>query len=523
LPIAGESWKAQTLKNMTKEKLIMNYRLSLPLLLFLFFSNCSNASPLNNSIIDKNKSICIIFLNPPAFDTVRPFKGFSIMNGYSQITIWDKFHRYDFSLNSSKEDTITFVPQGNEILLTYSISTATSFDYLIENGDTVIFTNEKGYPNASIYRESKNKKMNYELDWYLLNTTRTKYTPSELYKLPVLTAKNLNDVFNSDIVKREYYPQAKKFLQQEAGYYDSLYSIKTITASQYGFLKNKIENELYHIDYEQNNLEDKVLDSLMSINKLYNPNTGFPFSYFHPLIYDYIRKTIENKTKVLHFSTGKIPDFREVYDKINNLDNLSMAFKESLLYDYLKQIGTYFSTDDLKLYYKKFSHFSSDTFYLNSIQRKFRLDDTGYVQNTKSLYLINKDGSTISLEKLLHDYKGYIIYIDFWASWCAPCRASMPYSGQLRDLYKNTKVVFVYMSIDKDADKWLEASKVEKLDTIKTNYLIVNKDNSIFLKQINLQSIPRYLLIDKNGNIIYKNAPDPKSPEIKKVISKYLL
>lgn len=54
--------------------------------------------------------------------------------------------------------------------------------------------------------------------------------------------------------------------------------------------------------------------------------------------------------------------------------------------------------------------------------------------------------------RTLADYKGQVIYVDFWASWCAPCRQSMPYYSELYQNYSNKKFAFVAIGLDEDVD-----------------------------------------------------------------------
>lgn len=103
----------------------------------------------------------------------------------------------------------------------------------------------------------------------------------------------------------------------------------------------------------------------------------------------------------------------------------------------------------------------------------------------------------------LHHFKGkkYIL-IDFWASWCAPCREEIPFLKMIYDKYKNQDFEIVSISIDDDLDKWRNAIKKENIEEW-SNYSTV-QNNSSAKKDYFVNGIPHKILIDKNGKIIGK-------------------
>lgn len=132
------------------------------------------------------------------------------------------------------------------------------------------------------------------------------------------------------------------------------------------------------------------------------------------------------------------------------------------------------------------------------------------------------DGKTIEdLQQMLNRYKGKLLLIDFWASWCIPCRAEMPAAAALRERYADKPVAFLYISIDANSQDWQKAAGQEKLES-KDSYLFLNSDDAPFAKQFGLHSIPRYMLIGKDGRIILNDAPRPSDPELTKLIERYL-
>ncbi len=89
--------------------------------------------------------------------------------------------------------------------------------------------------------------------------------------------------------------------------------------------------------------------------------------------------------------------------------------------------------------------------------------------------------------------------------------------------YKNKDIVFLYISIDTNFNKWQEASQEEGLSFNKNNLMAVNYPAANFYRELQLKAIPRYLLYDKKGKLVYRNAPNPKDEiALKEVIDNYL-
>ena len=73
--------------------------------------------------------------------------------------------------------------------------------------------------------------------------------------------------------------------------------------------------------------------------------------------------------------------------------------------------------------------------------------------------LLNILGKTIPFAQALRQNKGKIIYIDFWASWRAPCIKAMPFSNKLKDDFKEDNIVFFYLALNDKKEKWESISK----------------------------------------------------------------
>jgi thiol-disulfide isomerase/thioredoxin len=126
----------------------------------------------------------------------------------------------------------------------------------------------------------------------------------------------------------------------------------------------------------------------------------------------------------------------------------------------------------------------------------------------------NYAGGTTSLT----DLKGKYVYIDIWATWCGPCKRERPSLKALEKKFKGKNIEFVSISVDNvdgrrgSRDSWLSMVKNEQLGGIQ---LFADQDfNSKFIREYNINSIPRFILIDPSGNIVEANAMRPSDPGI---------
>lgn len=132
-------------------------------------------------------------------------------------------------------------------------------------------------------------------------------------------------------------------------------------------------------------------------------------------------------------------------------------------------------------------------------------------QDIASAHFITVKGEKISLKDILSKNKGRVLYIDFWASWCVPCIGEMPASEKLRQQFIGKDIVFVYISIDKDKDKWVKAAQKLKLTE---NSYVLSAENNPLIEKLSVKSIPRYIIVDKNNSVLDQNALRPSDPKI---------
>ncbi|MEG2613038.1 MAG: TlpA disulfide reductase family protein, partial [Alistipes sp.] len=138
--------------------------------------------------------------------------------------------------------------------------------------------------------------------------------------------------------------------------------------------------------------------------------------------------------------------------------------------------------------------------------------ENGY---SNDLVLEDVEGNRFDYADILHQHRGEVVYIDFWASWCTPCRAEMPQALKLRKEYASKEVIFVYLAVGDTRDKWRRA--VRECETSKVggiNYIVLNYKESKFLHEIQQRRIPHMILYDRTGKLVDADAPRPESQEI---------
>ena len=131
---------------------------------------------------------------------------------------------------------------------------------------------------------------------------------------------------------------------------------------------------------------------------------------------------------------------------------------------------------------------------------------------------VNYNGEKSKLE----DFKGKYVYIDVWATWCAPCRGEIPFLQKVEEKYKGKNIAFISISIDqeKDFEKWKNMVKDKQLGGTQ---LFADKDwNSDFAKALGINAIPRFILIDPKGIVIDANAARPSEPNLQEQLDKLL-
>lgn len=135
----------------------------------------------------------------------------------------------------------------------------------------------------------------------------------------------------------------------------------------------------------------------------------------------------------------------------------------------------------------------------------------------KDYHILTCDSTITSLEDAVKPFKGKVVYIDVWATWCGPCLKEFQYLPTLKEKAHNMDVVYLYISIDRPEErkKW---EKTIAYHQLKGYHLLVNEKlgKSLYTELGNerqILSIPCFVIIDKTGKIVIRHAAAPSEPE----------
>lgn len=319
--------------------------------------------------------------------------------------------------------------------------------------------------------------------------------------------------YNNDLIKNE-----RDSILKLLNHYDGLKIAKLTEITNSAESKNLNESskalliDKVILDYFSNtNLWLPYLDKETSVKKVKEQlnmevlNNRYANSIFHSSL-----NTLQNEYSIKS-KTKKKTRFYILYDKLPRLFNGELLqVAKSVCIDKMMNWNEPWIEIE-KCYMDYISNYGSDS-YIRDFEEQNSNKLGVEVTQSKDLSLATINSNTLTLNALIEKHKGKPIYVDYWASWCAPCIANMPYSKKLEEQLGDD-VVFIFISIDTNEKNWLSSSKKLKLPD-NTSFITVNYDTSDFIKEQNIKEIPRYMIYDKNGKLYNDKAHTPRDKEL---------
>lgn len=188
---------------------------------------------------------------------------------------------------------------------------------------------------------------------------------------------------------------------------------------------------------------------------------------------------------------------------IKNIENQEV--KEHLLKSNLLSILDYAGPGGIEEYIDKYYENTTDQKSVEEIKDKVDIWAPMAAGNdAPGFTLPDIDGNEVSLS----DFAGKYVYIDFWATWCGPCKIEIPVLGELAVKYADKNIEIISISVDQDKDAWIKMVTEDKPGWLQLHDGVNMNDDYL------VRFIPTFVLIDREGKILNARAPRPSSGEV---------
>lgn len=375
-------------------------------------------------------------------------------------------------------------------LLNYMHIDSYTYSYLVEPNDTIHIRFENNIPIASS-----------------TNTSLTEYDLNSLAKFKIQHLQNTK-FYNFTFPLTSFMPKEQQFTSEEyqeilnfkSVYLDSLYQQGLLSADVLTLKKKEMGQEKLYVNYYKKDYE--------------YPNDFFEDDALLFGCYNY------SLNWYIHVTYGKMfnYDICKIFDAVVQDQKLPIKTKLNYLYGQFKEISQTKTKEELDAKVIQFLTLTNDSIWTELVDKLDRLE----IVDSKDLILYDIQMNKIKFDDLVATSKGKVIYIDLWASWCAPCIASFPASKELKEEYKDKAIIFLYLGYNDLPQEWQAKNKEHQLHSGNSHSYLIASPNAEWLKKLQVKYIPRYLLYNKDGKLVNRNAPSPKNENIRAVLNELL-
>jgi thiol-disulfide isomerase/thioredoxin len=256
---------------------------------------------------------------------------------------------------------------------------------------------------------------------------------------------------------------------------------------------------------------DNRLNSLISEIDLNNPKM-INVSEFKPLVQNYIAFLLNKQIKSEKIEFSSASQYAEYYfAKIDEVF-IENTVREEVYYSFLKDFIAYYGAESVVEVYSKYRDIATNKTRLSELEKIF----SEYNKLAKGQPSVNWSFPDVNGKYYsLSDFKGKYVYIDVWAAWCGPCKRELPFLAELKEKFSGKNIEIIGISVDENREDWINMLQSQNMKGIQLH--AGGWDNEL-CNHFKITGIPRFILLDKAGNIINANADRP-SGNIEEVLN----
>ena len=263
-------------------------------------------------------------------------------------------------------------------------------------------------------------------------------------------------------------------------------------------IKKDIDYQNRYSDYSDYNTLNQNVFRTSSIYRDYLTYSLFlnslpPYSYMNLNLYGDDDEA-ENKISTLK---------REYYYALYQLNN-APSIRDWYITD--RALGNIPESepDDIRSFLDDFKTICQNKTYIATLENLYSNILNLYAASAPDFTLKNEKGELVSLS----DFKGRIVYLDFWNSFCGPCIGQfLNYDKKFHEKYKDSDIVHIYVCFSNDENRWKEDLK--KYDLQGINLIAEEKKDNPIYKNYGFHAYPHYVLIGKDGRVYKNNCESP--------------
>ncbi|MCC6309251.1 MAG: TlpA family protein disulfide reductase [Chitinophagaceae bacterium] len=437
-----------------------------------------------------------------------------------RIMVSAQHESYIYIINTTKNDA--YIRKANVFL-------KGSFPYVVrKNGEAEkipVFQHKPLFVNIRFYKS--------ELRQYLVYPNDTLYIKEDFQKCPIIErTKQQNQ--NEILFMNELFTKIKELNEKDVKGLPKTISLKDRNL----YITNIYKKPIVFLENNKSrfNLSSEFVSYFLALMKSIELIKKVEFQVYKYVYASSIKNFYEGEFKTL-ISQFNNPKFSNIYEyqmasylllntvspaKSDLFEQATKIFTDSItayrmqskiLYDRL-------NNNDTTAYQhtRNFLSQFGDSLIKAQLTGLFNMKVNRALISDTETFLIDEKGVTLKMSDFLAKQKDTLVFIDFWASWCKPCIDQHTYTRQLQASLKDKPIKFVFLSLDEDFINWTSAIKAYSLR--ENSFLLQNAFKSNLAQRFSIESIPRYLLIGKDGTIINENAPRPSNPALNKLILK---